>query len=69
VATTVLPLIRDSARNFARTYVPGESAVYIVRPDGYLSWRGSRVDADELVAHLRTTFGASVSTTAAPDLR
>jgi 2-polyprenyl-6-methoxyphenol hydroxylase-like FAD-dependent oxidoreductase len=69
VATTVLPLIRDSARNFARTYVPGESAVYIVRPDGYLSWRGSRVDADQLVAHLRTTFGASVSTTAAPDLR
>jgi pentachlorophenol monooxygenase len=69
VATTLLPLIRDSARDFARMYVAGESAVYVVRPDGYLSFTGSRVDADELVAHLCTTFGASVSTTATPDLR
>ena len=50
-------------------YAAGESAVYVVRPDGYLSFTGSRVDADELVADLRTTFGAGVSTTATPDLR
>ncbi len=69
VATTVLPLIRDSAGDFARMYEAGESAAYIVRPDGYLSFTGPRVDADELVAHLSSTFGASVSTTATPDLR
>jgi hypothetical protein len=40
-----------------------------VRSDGYLSVTGSRVDADELVAHLCTTFDAGVSTTATPDLR
>jgi hypothetical protein len=43
--------------------------MYVVRSDGYLSVSGSRVDADELVAHLCTTFGAGVSTTAKPDLR
>ncbi|WP_123029426.1 FAD-dependent monooxygenase [Mycolicibacterium stellerae] len=64
VATTVLPLIRDSAGDFARMYAAGESAVYVVRPDGHLSFAASRVDADELVTHLSSTFGASVSTTA-----
>jgi 2-polyprenyl-6-methoxyphenol hydroxylase-like FAD-dependent oxidoreductase len=44
-------------------------STYVVRPDCYLSFTGSRVDADELVAHLCTTFGAGVSTTATPDLR
>jgi pentachlorophenol monooxygenase len=69
VATTVLPLIRDSAGDFARMYEAGESAVYVVRPDGYLSFTAARVDADELAAHLSLTFAASVSTTATPDLR
>jgi pentachlorophenol monooxygenase len=69
VATTVLPLIRDTARDFAHMYQAGESAAYVVRPDGYLSFTAPRVDADELVAHLSSTFGASVSTTATPDLR
>jgi hypothetical protein len=40
-----------------------------VRPDGYLSVTGSRLDADELVAHMCMRFGAGVSTTATPDLR
>jgi 2-polyprenyl-6-methoxyphenol hydroxylase-like FAD-dependent oxidoreductase len=69
VATTVLPLIRDSARDFARMYSAGESAVYVVRPDGYLSFTASGIDADELIAHLSSTFRASVSTTATADLR
>jgi 2-polyprenyl-6-methoxyphenol hydroxylase-like FAD-dependent oxidoreductase len=69
VATTVLPLIRDSTGDFARMYAAGESAVYVVRPDGYLSFASQGIDADDLVAHLFSTFGASVSTTAAPDLR
>ena len=69
VATTVLPLIRDSARDFARMYAADESATYVVRPDGYVSFAASRIDADGLIAHLSSTFGASVSTTATPDLR
>ena len=68
VAATVLPLIRDSARDFARAYSADESASYVVRPDGYLSFASSRVGADDLVAHLASTFGASVSATTAPDL-
>ena len=50
-------------------YSAGESAVYVVRPDGYLSFTASGIDADELVAHLSSTFRASVSTTATADLR
>lgn len=69
LATTVLPLIRDSARDFARMYSAGESAVHVVRPDGYLSFTASGIGADELVAHLSSTFRASVSTTATADLR
>lgn len=68
VAATVLPLIRDGAGDFARAYGAAESAAYLVRPDGFLSFASSRISADDLVAHLSTTFGASVSTTAAPDL-
>ena len=48
---------------------PRPRSPYVVRPDGDLSFTGSGVDADELVAHLCTTFGAGVSTTATPDLR
>ena len=62
VDTTVLPLIRDDAGDFARKY-GAEAAVYVVRPDGYLSFMSSRIDSDDLVAHLSSTFGASVSAT------
>ncbi|MFC8045608.1 FAD-dependent monooxygenase [Nocardia sp. NPDC057353] len=36
---TVLPVIRDSAGDFARTYA-AETAAYLVRPDGYLAYAG-----------------------------
>ncbi len=68
VDTTVLPLIRDGARHFERMYAQG-SALYVVRPDGYLSFASSQIEPDELVAHLSSTFAASVSTTQDPDLR
>jgi 2-polyprenyl-6-methoxyphenol hydroxylase-like FAD-dependent oxidoreductase len=68
VSATVLPLIRDTAGDFARMYGADGSAVYVVRPDGYLSFSSSGLDTDDLVNHLVSTFGASVSTTAAPDL-
>ena len=68
-AGTVLPLIRDSAGDFARAYAADESASFGIRPDGYLAFASPRIGADDLVTHLSSTFGASVSTTAAPDLR
>jgi pentachlorophenol monooxygenase len=69
VDSTVLPLIRDSAKNFGQTYNAAEASVYVVRPDGYLSFASSPVDTDGLVAHLASTFGAGVSAMVAPDLR
>ena len=69
VDTTVLPLIRDSARDFAAMYAADGSAVYVVRPDGYLCFTSAQIDADALAAHLSSTFDASVSATTAPGLR
>ncbi|MDT5007103.1 MAG: hypothetical protein QOJ24_4279 [Mycobacterium sp.] len=56
-------------RPTSRAGSPRSRSTYVVRSDGYLSVTGSGVDAHELVAHLCTTFGAGVSTTATPDLR
>lgn len=69
VDATVLPLIRDSADDFARMYSAAGAAVYVVRPDGYLSYTSSSLDADDLVTHLASTFGARVSTTTGSVLR
>ncbi|MGZ6780820.1 MAG: pentachlorophenol monooxygenase, partial [Mycobacterium sp.] len=69
IGTTGLPLVRDAATDFARMYAAEGSAVYVVRPDGYLSFTTERIASDELVAHLSATFGASVSTTSQPRLR
>jgi 2-polyprenyl-6-methoxyphenol hydroxylase-like FAD-dependent oxidoreductase len=69
VASSVLPVIRDAAGDFARMYAADDSASYIVRPDGYLSFSAAKIDADQLVTHLSSTFDASVSTTTTPDLR
>lgn len=55
VGTTVLPLIRDTAGDFARMYAADE-AVYVVRPDGYLSYTSSDISVEHLVAHLSSTF-------------
>jgi hypothetical protein len=57
VAATELPLIRDTASDFARAYAPAGSSAYVVRPDGYLGFAGSGVDEDVLVTHLLATFG------------
>jgi pentachlorophenol monooxygenase len=69
VGRTVLPLVRDAATDFARMYAAERTAVYVVRPDGYLSFKSEQIASDELVAHLSSTFGASVSTTSPPRLR
>lgn len=58
IGATVLPLIRDTAGDFARAYAPTGASSYIVRPDGYLSLAATGVDQEELVTHLRATFAA-----------
>ena len=44
LAATVLPLIRDTAGDFARVYAPAGPSVYVVRPDGYLGLAAAGVD-------------------------
>jgi pentachlorophenol monooxygenase len=56
VAATELPLIRDTAGDFAKAYSPTGPRSYVIRPDGYLGFTGD-VDPDHLVAHLVATFG------------
>ena len=56
VAPTELPVIRDSAGDFAVGYAPSGPSAYIVRPDGYLGFVGA-VDRETVVAHLGATFG------------
>ncbi|MFC8532212.1 FAD-dependent monooxygenase [Nocardia sp. NPDC057227] len=51
---TVLPVIRDSAGDFARSYA-AEDAAYLVRPDGYLAYAGA---PEEVPRALAATFAA-----------
>lgn len=60
VADTVLPVIRDTAGDFARAYGAGGVSVFVIRPDGYLSLAvrdiAPTAGAGTVAAHLRTTF-------------
>lgn len=56
VADTELPLIRDTAGDFARAYAPDGPSAYVVRPDGYLGLAAAGVDPAQLAAHLGATF-------------
>ncbi len=56
VGSSVLPVVRDAAGEFARMYAAASPSVYVVRPDGYLGFAAACVDVDGLVNHLRTTF-------------
>jgi hypothetical protein len=58
VGATELPLIRDTAGEFARAYAPAGPSAYVVRPDGYLSLAAPLVDPAQLVTHLGATFAA-----------
>lgn len=57
VAESELPLIRDSAGEFATRYEPGSCSVFVIRPDGYLCFadRDSPTQAD-LKSQLKLTF-------------
>jgi hypothetical protein len=42
---------------FAATYRPGRSAAFVVRPDGYLGYRGTASGGPvDVLAHLARTF-------------
>ena len=56
VGPTWLPLIRDTAAEFAKAYAPAGPSAYVVRPDGYLGLAGA-LDPDQLATHLGATFG------------
>ena len=56
VTAADVPLIRDSAGEFAKAYEASGPSSYVVRPDGYLGLSRADVDAHPLVAHLRATF-------------
>lgn len=60
VSTTVLPLIRDGDGDFARQYGATGPSVFVVRPDGYLSFvQIGSVEAASVVAALGATFTPS----------
>ena len=63
VASTALPLIRDTAGEFAAAYSASGRSAYVLRPDGYLGFAAGAPDNDALVAHLRLTFKSSRSLT------
>jgi pentachlorophenol monooxygenase len=56
VTTTELPVVVDSAGDFARAYAPAGPSAYVVRPDGYLGLAAACVDPAQLVADLGATF-------------
>ncbi|GAB90048.1 FAD-dependent monooxygenase [Gordonia rhizosphera] len=56
VGSTELPLVRDCEGRFADGYRPDGDTVFLIRPDGYLSYRGPVGDVAALVKHLALTF-------------
>jgi 2-polyprenyl-6-methoxyphenol hydroxylase-like FAD-dependent oxidoreductase len=53
-----LPVIRDLGGEFRSAYGLAGSAAYLVRPDGYVGFRASPVDAGAVRAHLERVFAA-----------
>ncbi len=51
-------VFRDGDGEFATAYATGDvaAAAYLIRPDGYVSYRSSSPTATKLYAHLRRTF-------------
>jgi len=53
---TTLPVVRDRAGAFAGAFPAGSAQVLLVRPDGYLGYRGPAGDQSSLDAHLDRVF-------------
>ncbi|HEY5854630.1 MAG TPA: FAD-dependent monooxygenase, partial [Aldersonia sp.] len=56
IGDTELPVVRDVDGRFAEAYSPNGASVFVLRPDGYLGYRGPVADAKALIDHLRNTF-------------
>lgn len=56
VGPTTLPVIRDTAGEFARAYGAQQSSIFVIRPDGYLGHAAAGASSEDLVAHLKKTF-------------
>lgn len=52
----VTPVVRDAAGELAAAYAPPGRSAFLVRPDGYLGYRQSRIDSEGLVEHLGRVF-------------
>ncbi|MEV6265108.1 FAD-dependent monooxygenase [Streptomyces sp. NPDC051784] len=52
-----LPAVRDSLGEFRLAYGARGGEAVLVRPDGYLGFRGVPADGPEPAAHLRTLYG------------
>jgi len=52
-------LVLDDGGAIARTYRPGRHAAILLRPDGHIAWRSSRLALDGLVAWLRRSLDAN----------
>jgi 2-polyprenyl-6-methoxyphenol hydroxylase-like FAD-dependent oxidoreductase len=53
---TPLPVLRDTDGRFAAAYHAGDGQVFVVRPDGYLGFRGDGADVEALTHYLKATF-------------
>jgi 4,5-epoxidase len=49
-------VVQDDNRAIASIYRPGRHAAILLRPDGHIAWRSSRISPDELVAWLRRSL-------------
>ena len=54
-----VPVLRDTEGAFARAYAAPGDALWVIRPDGYIGFRGSVSDRAKLDAFLRRTLGSS----------
>jgi 2-polyprenyl-6-methoxyphenol hydroxylase-like FAD-dependent oxidoreductase len=53
---TLVPVLRDADGRFAAAYHATEGQVFVLRPDGYLGYRGAAADLDALTGYLKATF-------------
>jgi pentachlorophenol monooxygenase len=53
---TLIPVLRDGAGEFAAAYHATDGQVFVLRPDGYLGYRGDAADIDSLTRYLKATF-------------
>ncbi|WP_433200949.1 FAD-dependent monooxygenase [Nocardia sp. CA-107356] len=56
VGETMLPLVRDTAGSFARSYRARHGSVFVIRPDGYLGFARRTAGGADVTNYLKSTF-------------